>query len=90
MTLRIERTPGKRKTRLRLSGELRQAGLEELKAEMERDGEPIALDLEELRLIDVEGIRFLNACEATGIEVIRCAPYIREWMFQERDKKGRT
>jgi len=84
MMLRIELTPGKHKSRIRLSGELRQGDLEELKTEMGRDGHPVALDLEEVSLIDVEGIRFLNACEAEGIEVLGCAPYIREWMSQER------
>ena len=91
MTFRIERTSAGRKTRLRLSGELREADLESLKAEIARDGQRVALDLEELSLVDVEGIRFLNACEAEGIEVLLGAPYIREWMSQERaDRKDRT
>ena len=25
-------------------------------------------------------VRFLIACEAEGIELLNCAPYIREWM----------
>jgi hypothetical protein len=40
--------------------------------------------LEEVDLVDVEGVRFLNACEAEGISVLRCPPYIREWMLRER------
>ena len=51
----------------------------------------LALDLEEVDLVDVEGIRFLNACEAEGISVLHCSPYIREWMFRERGRpKART
>jgi len=42
--------------------------------------------LEELDLIDLEGVRFLNACEAKGISILHCSPYIREWMLQERDR----
>jgi ABC-type transporter Mla MlaB component len=91
MTLRIERTSGRRKTQLGLSGELRQADLEVLKSEIAREGQRVALDLEEVSLIDLEGIRFLNACEADGIEVLRCAPYMREWMSQERaDRNDRA
>jgi ABC-type transporter Mla MlaB component len=87
MTLRMERTIGKRRTRIRLSGELRAEHLDQLKAEIERKGPGAALDLEEVDLVDVECIRFLNACKAEGIKVLRCSPYIREWMFQERAEK---
>ena len=87
MTLRIERAPGKRKTRIRLSGELRSEHLDQLNEEIERSGRTVALDLEEVDLVDVECVRFLNAREAEGVEVLRCSPYIREWMFQERAGK---
>ena len=82
MTLRIERSKG----RIRLSGEFRIAHLEQVKTETERCESPVVLDLEELDLIDLEGVRFLNACEATGISVLHCSPYIREWMLQERGR----
>jgi hypothetical protein len=39
--------------------------------------------LEELNLIDLEGVRFLNAYEAKGISVLRRSPCIREWMLQK-------
>jgi hypothetical protein len=84
MTLKIERISGKRRTRIRLSGAFRSEHCDQVKAEIER-GEPrIALDLEEVDLVDVEGVRFLNACKAEGISVLRCSLYIREWMLQER------
>lgn len=80
MTLRIERLKG----RIRLSGELRIAHLEQVKGEIDGYGSPAVLDLEEVDLVDREGVRFLNACEAKGISVLHCSPYIREWMLQER------
>src|SRR5271155_3578724 len=80
MTLRIERF----KDRIRLSGELRIAHLEQVKSETEGCESPVVLDLEEVDLIDLEGVCFLNACEAKGISVLHCSPYIREWMLQER------
>jgi hypothetical protein len=86
MTLKIEQIPGKRRTRIRLSGEFRSEHLDQVKTEIERCGAPVVLDLEELDLIDVEGIRFLNACEASGISALRCSPYIKEWMSRERSR----
>jgi hypothetical protein len=91
MTLKIERISGKRRTRIRLSGKVRAEHLDQLKAEIERDGPRVALDLEEVDLVDVEGVRFLNACVAEGISVLHCSPYIREWMLRERARtKERT
>ena len=60
MTLKIERISGKRRTRIRLSGELRSEHLDQLKAEIERGGPRVELDLQELDLVDVESVRFLN------------------------------
>jgi hypothetical protein len=60
MILKIERIRDSRKVRLRLSGEFRSNHLDQVKAEISR-GEPIALDLEEVDLVDIEAIRFLNA-----------------------------
>ena len=82
MTLRIERVQGG----LRLSGEFRLGQLDQVKTEIERCESPIVLDLEELNLIDLEGVRFLNACESAGVSILHCPPYIREWMLQERDR----
>lgn len=84
MTLRIERTKG----RIRLSGEFRIAHLEQVKSETEQSESPVVLDLGEVDLIDLEGVCFLNACETKGISVVQCSPYIREWMLQERMRKG--
>src|SRR5712692_6616182 len=87
MTLKIERISGKRRTRIRLSGAFRSEHFDQVKAEIERGGPQVALDLKEVDLVDVEGIRFLNACEAEGISVLRCSPYIREWMLRERGRQ---
>ena len=90
MTLRIERISGKPRTRIRLSGELRAEHLQQLEAEIERAGRPVALDLEELELVDIEAVRFLNVCVAEGVSVLHCSRYVREWMLQERGPKERT
>jgi hypothetical protein len=90
MTLKIERISGKRRAQIRLSGEFRSDHLDQVKAEIERGG-PVVLNLEEVDLVDVEAVRFLNAREEEGISVLYCSPYIREWMLRERaEEKGRT
>jgi len=83
MTLKIERI----RSRIRLSGEFRSEHLDQVKAEIELCESPAVLDLEELDLVDIEGVRFLNACEAKDISVLHCSPYIREWMLQERGRR---
>ena len=84
MTLKIERIAGKRSTRIRLSGQLRCADLDQVRAEIARGDGRIVLDLQELDLVDLKAIRFLNACRAEGMSVVHCSPYIREWMLRER------
>jgi hypothetical protein len=47
-------------------------------------GRLVALDLDELEHVDIDGVRFLDTCEAQGIELVNCSPYLREWIAQER------
>jgi hypothetical protein len=84
MTLRIDLIEG----RIRLSGEFRSEHLDQLKAEIDRRGSPVVLDLEELNSVDVDGIRFLNACEANGVSISHCSPYIKAWMSAERERQA--
>jgi hypothetical protein len=90
MVLKIEQLSGEHGTWIQLSGELRSEHIDQLKVEIERIG-AAGLDLEEVNLVDVEGIRFLNTCKAEGIPILHCSPYIREWMLREQGRrKART
>jgi hypothetical protein len=84
MTLKIERISGERTTLIYLSGHLQSENLHELKSEIERSGPHVTLDMSELDLTDIEGVRFLNEYEWAGVAIIHCPPYVREWMLQER------
>ena len=84
MTLRIRRLSENLGTRLCLSGELRCAHLLDLRAEIEQVGQPATLDLDEVNVVDIDGIRLLNECQALGIQAVNCSPYIREWMLREK------
>jgi ABC-type transporter Mla MlaB component len=87
MTLRIERVSVRRGTRFRISGELRSEQLNDLRTEIERGGPQVTLDLDELSLVDVDAVRFLNACGAQGVKVVNCSRYLRKWMYREQRQK---
>ena len=53
-------------------------------------GRHIILNLRELILVDQEMVRFLEACEATGIVLTNCPEYIREWIDAERRRRCNT
>jgi hypothetical protein len=82
MTLRIDRL----RKRIRLSGEFRSEHVHQVKAEIDQCGTRSVLDMEELDLVDVEAIHFLNSCEARGVSVSNASAYIRAWMVQERER----
>jgi hypothetical protein len=86
MTLRIEKISDGGKTTIRVSGRVGLEHLVELEAELDGTGLGTVLDLEHVTLVDVEGVRFLSACDARGIELVHCSPYIREWIARERQR----
>ena len=69
-------------------GRIRQEHLEELKAQMKDSGPSVALDLEQVHLVDVDVVRFLGACKASGVELLHCSQYIEEWIEKEWDRRG--
>ena len=87
MTLRIEERSDGDRTILRLSGRIQSDQLEELMAHVRRNEPAIVLDLEDVTLVDVPAVHFLSSCEAEGIELLNCAPYIRKWMSRERGRE---
>ena len=84
LTLKIKQICEKPGTRIWLSGELRSTHLDELRAEIEQVAPPVTLDLDEVEVVDIDGVRLLNELQAQGIQVMNCSPYIREWMLQEK------
>ena len=85
MTLKIEKYSDGNSTTIRLIGRMRAEHLEELEKQIRESGPAITLDLEEVTLVDVEIVRFLGACEARGVTLLNCSPYIRDWIGKERD-----
>lgn len=86
MTIRIQQTTEGHSTVLRLSGELVSSQREALLEEIEGNNTTIALDLEEVTLVDLDVVQLLGRCEAKGLELLNCPPYIREWISRESSR----
>ena len=71
---------------INVSGRMDVENLGELRAlfRSEGQGRRIVLNLVELTLVDQDAVRFLESCEADGIELRNCPTYIREWITRER------
>jgi hypothetical protein len=56
---------------------------------LENVADHIALNLQEVTLIDRDAVKFLARCEADRIELQSCPAYIRAWIDRENNKNGR-
>jgi hypothetical protein len=65
-----------------LSGRIEEKDVPEMRKllQAEAEGVEITLDLEEVRLVDREVVRFLAACEVQGMKLKDCPSYIRKWI----------
>jgi anti-anti-sigma regulatory factor len=89
VTLKIETIKDDEGTSIKLIGRLRAESLPELKAEIKASGTVIALEMDEVTLVDLDVVRFLSVCETRGIELRGCPPYIHQWIAQEKESKIR-
>ena len=53
----------------------------------EAQRQDITFDLEEVRLVDRQVVKFLGACEGRGIRLRNCPSYVREWIDTGGDKR---
>ena len=84
MTLRIERSTRLRFRVFTLIGRMEGDHVAELIELFDRDYRTIILDLGEVRLADRGAVRFLQACEAYGMQLENCPAYVREWIDKEQ------
>ena len=68
---------------VQLIGEFDVEHLDEVSAQVNNALGPVVVDIGELTLISVEGIRFLNACRDNGMAIVNASGYITEWMTLE-------
>ena len=72
-----------------LSGRIESHDIAELRRlfGLETNGKEIALDLQEVVLIDRDAVEFLVRCELEKIRLENCPAYIRQWMGAETRRR---
>lgn len=88
MALRIEKVSDGPLVILRLSGRLQSEHVDQLKAQIDGSTQKVTLDLEEVKLVDRDVVRFLGLCEENGVHLNQCSPYIRDWIDREKATQG--
>ena len=88
MTCRIDRlvTAGDL-VMLRISGRITGEEVNMLRTLLEQERSAVAIDLEDVLLVDREAIKLLALRESNGAEIKNCSAYIREWITREREEK---
>src|SRR4051812_16254097 len=69
---------------LRISGRITGDDMDVLRAAIDQEPSAVAIDLEEVGLVDRGAVTLLALSEAKGIALRHCPPYIREWIDRER------
>jgi anti-anti-sigma regulatory factor len=67
-----------------LSGRIEADHLGELQRLLGAEEHAVALDLNEVTLVDRDTIRFLARCKAEEVELRNCPAYIRNWLQNEK------
>jgi anti-anti-sigma regulatory factor len=86
--LKIEKHSRRGKTTIHLIGHFQSEHIGELKQHLQDNGPQFVLNLKEVTIVDVDVVRFLEACELEGMKLLHCSPYIREWILRERQRNG--
>jgi hypothetical protein len=89
MTCKIDRAiSGTSLVIFRVSGRITEHDVDMIRAVLEPESSPLAIDLQQVLLADREAVRFLVACELNGTELRNCPAYIREWVTREGANKN--
>ena len=67
-----------------ISGRITKQDVDILRNVIEDEASAIAIDLENVDLVDREAVKFLVQRELNGTVLRNCSPYIREWVTRER------
>jgi ABC-type transporter Mla MlaB component len=85
--IRIDRSAGKEIV-IALSGRLDAETIREVAAVLaaQHPGSSVAVDLEDVVLVDRHAVGFLRVCETQGIELRNCPFYVRTWIGGDSEK----
>ena len=83
--IRIEKSEDGDWVTFALSGRMQNEDLQEIQTELgKHDQQNVVLDLQGVKLIDREAVRFLATFETHQAKITNCPPYIREWIRREQ------
>jgi hypothetical protein len=87
--LEIQRAADEAGVIFTLSGRIKGGDVAELQRlfALEAGDRRLVLDLQEVKLVDRDAVRFLARCEADGMTLEHCPAYIRRWIVRERGGK---
>jgi anti-anti-sigma regulatory factor len=87
--LRIQRqADGENSVTFSLSGRIEAKHVDELRELIEAEHGKIFLDLEEVKLVNRDAVGFLSSCDARGIELRNCPPYVHQWILGVQSSKN--
>ena len=86
MVLRVESVSHGSGTVLRLSGRIESEDVQNLKTLIDGRARRLVLDLEHVRLVDLDAVHFLAVCETKGIKLQHCPQYVRQWIVSEKPR----
>jgi len=73
-------------TVFRLSGRIESEDVQDLKTQIGGRTRGLVLDLEQVRLVDLDAVHFLAVCETKGIKLRHCPQYVRQWIVSEKPR----
>lgn len=88
MTLKIQRSSSDGLVIFTLSGRIQIEHLAELQDMFHLEGAypSIILDLNEVKIVDRETVKFLTQSEMAGVRLKNCPAFIQEWIRKERKR----
>ena len=90
MTLRIQKSVQNELVVFKLIGRIQADDIPDLLATLrfEAQGCAVLMDLSDVKLVDRCAVLFLALKESAGVRLKNCAPYIRQWIDQEKGSLG--
>jgi anti-anti-sigma regulatory factor len=88
MKLRIEHSRNALGTILILIGRITSQDVQELKALVAEEPDPVAFDLQQVRIVDLDAVHYLAEVERRGVELRNAPQYVREWISAEAPRLG--
>ena len=88
MTLRIQKSDERGRVVITLTGRIQADLIPELRGLLNSEAAPylyVVLDLKEVRLADLDAVRFLAKTEVEGAKLRNCSAFIRQWISLERN-----